>query len=54
MKNLDNWLKLPHVFSRLKLNTALPREIPLYDDDGETVIGSFIVVEDYAKLTLHI
>lgn len=27
----------------VKLNGAKPREIPLYDVDGETVIGKFIV-----------
>ena len=27
----------------VKLNEAKPREIPLYDVDGETVIGKFIV-----------
>lgn len=25
----------------VKLNTTKPREIPLYDDDGKTVIGKF-------------
>jgi len=27
----------------VKLNEAKPREIPLYDVDGETIIGKFIV-----------
>ncbi|MFJ7738838.1 metal ABC transporter substrate-binding protein [Lysinibacillus sp. NPDC097287] len=27
----------------VKLNEAKPREIPLYDVDGETVIGKFII-----------
>lgn len=27
----------------VKLNTTKPRAIPLYNDDGETVIGKFIV-----------
>ena len=29
----------------VKLNEAKPREIPLYDVDGETVIGKFFVGE---------
>jgi hypothetical protein len=27
----------------VKLNDAIPREIPLYDVDGETIIGKFII-----------
>lgn len=27
----------------VKLNDAPPREVPLYDVDGETVIGKFII-----------
>jgi hypothetical protein len=34
--------KTPEEAVRLT-NEAKPREIPLYDDDGETIIGKFIV-----------